>query len=279
MVVRQLHEPLSPFPSLPEAVKAKHPDCDLRLRPFGLYENDLNLDFDHTPRPVLVTRILEWCTRNTRKESLDQSFFWTLPIGKRIEALLTLMALGSGADIPITFRCPNPKCGQESEVEITRREIADLQEHAYQVENVVVDFESESLVLRRPTGGDQLEWLSARYADQEAASRAMLRSLLLDGEEVAFRDEWLPVAERALEERDPLVNFSLMIECSDCGEETLHELDLEEISLRELRRAQLRLLASVHHLATSYHWSEEQIFSVPHWRRAYYLRLIEAEKN
>jgi len=279
MLVRQLHEPLSPFPSLPETVKARHPGCDLTLRPFGLYENDLNLDFDHTPRPVLVTRILECCTRHTQKESVEQSFFWMLPIGKRIECLLTLLASGTGADIPITFRCPNTKCGQESEVKISLTEIAGLQEHAYQNERVVVSFESESLVLRRPTGGDQLEWLSGRYADQEAASRAMLGTLLLDREEVAFRDEWLPVAERALEEKDPLVNFSLLVDCSNCGEETLLELDLEEVSLRELRRAQLRLLASVHRLAASYHWSEEQIFSVPYWRRAYYLRLIEAEKN
>jgi len=279
MLVRQLHEPLSPFPSLPETVKARHPGCDLTLRPFGLYENDLNLDFDHTPRPVLVTRILECCTRHTQKESVEQSFFWMLPIGKRIECLLTLLASGTRADIPITFRCPNTKCGQESEVEISLTEIAGLQEHAYQNERVVVSFESESLVLRRPTGGDQLEWLSGRYADQEAASRAMLGTLLLDREEVAFRDEWLPVAERALEEKDPLVNFSLLVDCSNCGEETLLELDLEEVSLRELRRAQLRLLASVHRLAASYHWSEEQIFSVPYWRRAYYLRLIEAEKN
>jgi hypothetical protein len=280
MLFRQLHEPLLPFPSLPETVKATHPGCDLTLRPFGLYENDLNLDFDRTPRPLLVTRILECCTRHTQKQTVEQSFFWALPIGKRIECLLTLLAAGTGTtDIPITFRCPNTKCGQQSEVEISLTEIAGLQAHAYQNERLVVSFETESLVLRRPTGGDQLKWLSGRYADQDAASRAMLGTLLLDCEEVPLADEWLPVVERALEEEDPLVNFSLLVDCSNCDEETLLELDLEEVSLRELRRAQLRLLAAVHRLAASYHWSEEQIFSIPYWRRAYYLRLIEAEKN
>jgi hypothetical protein len=281
MLARDLHEPLLPFPSLPKTVQARHSSNDLALRPFGIYETDLNLDFDHTPRPQLVTRILECCTRHVRNESVETGFFWQLPIGKRIEGLLTLFssATGTGAEISIAFRCPNRQCAKESQVEITVSEIAEVQEQAYRNETVAVEAATEKLTLRRPTGNDQLSWLAADYGDQQSATKAMLATLLLDGEQRLLKDEWVSLAEQVLDEQDPLVNFSFKAGCSWCEEETLVEIDLEEVSLQALRKAQVRLLSAVHRLATRYHWSEEQIFSVPSWRRSYYLRLIEAERK
>lgn len=284
MLISEAHEPLLPFPSLPETVRARHLQSALALRPFGFCESDLNLDFEHTPRPLLVTRILECCTRHTDNEPVAQDFFWTLPIGKRIECLVLLWSSGTGHEISFGFRCPNEACQQDSEVKITLAEIAELQEQAYRSDHVMTRLSDDSppgasLVLRRPTGSDQLAWLQNHFRNQEEASRAMLRTLLLEDKETIFRDEWIAVAEQAFEKDDPLVNFSLLVECSECGRQNLLELDLEELSLRGLRKAQLRLLASVHRLAAKYHWSEAQIFSVPYWRRAYYLRLIEEEEN
>jgi hypothetical protein len=284
MLISEAHEPLLPFPSLPETVKARHLQSALALRPFGFCESDLNLDFEHTPRPLLVTRILECCTRHTDNEPVAQDFFWALPIGKRIECLLLLWSFGTGHEISFGFRCPNETCKQDSEVQITVAEIADLQEQAYRSEHVMASLSDDSspgasLVLRRPTGGDQLAWLQNRFVNQDEASRAMLGMLLLENKETLIRDEWIADSERALEKHDPLINFSLLVECSECGGRNLLELDLEELSIGGLRKAQLRLLASVHRLAAKYHWSEEQIFSVPYWRRAYYLRLIEEEEN
>jgi hypothetical protein len=285
MLISERHEPLLPFPRLPEAVKARYSISDLALRPFGLYESDLNVDFDRTPRPILVTHILECCTRNAQEEKVEQSLFWHLPIGKRIECLLTLLLSGAGSEIPLVFRCPNKSCEEKSEVEISIEEVAALQEQAYATERVVVRLENETLALRRPTGSDQLAWLKGDFTDEEAAVKAMLRTLLLDDTEAVsvhgdiLHDERLQSIEQVMEEHDPLINFSLLVKCPSCGAENLIGIDLEELSLRRLRQAQLRLLASVHRLAAHYHWSEEQIFSVPHWRRAYYLSLIENENN
>jgi hypothetical protein len=107
----------------------------------------------------------------------------------------------------------------------------------------------------------------------------MLGTLVLDGSNIAVTDNCLARVEQAFEKHDPLVYFTLQVQCSDCDSENLLEVDLETLALRALRRAQTRLLESVHHFATTYHWSEGQIFSVPHWRRSFYLRLIENEKN
>lgn len=279
------HEQLRPFPHLPEAVKASHTVGNLALRPFGQYESDLNVDFDRMPRPVLVTHLLECCTRDARNEKVDQSLFWHLPVGKRIECLLTLLLSGTGSQIPVAFRCPNATCGEESEIEISIGEVAALQEEAYATDRVEVPLESGVLALRRPTGSDQLAWLKSNFTDERAALNDMVRTLRLNRTEDAnvreytLRNGWLDRIEEAMEEHDPLVNFKLRVKCPSCESDHLVMIDLEEISLRGLRQAQLRLLASVHRLAAHYHWSEQQIFAVPSWRRAHYLSLIGSEKN
>lgn len=282
MLTLEGHESLVPFPSLPETGSAGRDHHALVLRSFGLYESDLNLDFEYTPRPLLVTRILELCTRDIGNEPLDQNFFWRLPVGKRIEGLLTLWCSQTSGKIPITFRCANSECRQESEVELSLDEIVELQEHAYRNEHVVVcceDGSERSIVLRRPLGSDQLAWLKDVFFDQDEASRSMLATLELDGPMTAVSDGCLARVEQAFEKGDPLVYFTLQVECSECNSENLLQVDLETLSLRALRRAQACLLESVHRLATTYHWSEAQIFSVPHWRRSLYLQLIENTKN
>lgn len=288
MFISERHEPLVPFPNLPETDKAGRAASDvsdLALRSFGLYESDLNVDFHRTPRPFLVTQILECCTRKTSGGELSDSFFWDLTVGKRIECLLNVLASGSTADLSVTFRCLNRECGQDLELDISIAEIAALQESAYQAEHVSIELEQTTLSLRRPTGGDQAAWLKSRFADQSDAQRTMVRALLADPAEssaiataLSSTDSWA-VVDQAMQEHDPLVDFSVQTSCPYCEEENQYEIDLEELSLTSLRRAQLRLLASVYKLARHYHWSEEEIFAVPFWRRVSYLNLIDKERG
>jgi hypothetical protein len=284
MLISERHEPLLQFPRLPQTVAARYSDSTFALRPFGLYESDLNVDFSHPLRPFLVTEVLQCCTRNTQTGRVEQSFLWDLPVGKRIECLLTLLSSGAGSDLPVAFHCPERDCREESEVEISVANIVALQTQAYEAEHLRVQFGDATLVLRRPTATDQLDWCKARLSDQTAAINSMLQTLLvedaaaaLDGQ--ANLSEWLPTVEEAMDEFDPLINFSLLVNCCACGAANLLEVDLEEFSLRSLRQAQMRLLACVHSLARHYHWSEQEIFSVPYWRRTHYLSLIEEDRQ
>jgi hypothetical protein len=283
--IAEQDERLRPFPQLPEGVRARYAVGDLALRPFGLYEGDLNVDFERTPRPILVTHLIECCTSDAQRGRVETGLLWHLPVGKRIECLLTMLWSGRGAEIPVPFRCPNSTCEQRSEIEIAVDEVAALQEEAYATDRVEVPLEGKVLALRRPTGSDQLRWLEDNFSDRGAALRAMVRTLLLtapEGVEVdegTLVDEWLVNIEVAMEENDPLVNFTLRVKCPACESETPVAIDLEELSLRGLRQAQSRLLASVHRLAAHYHWSEQQIFTVPYWRRLHYLSLIEGERQ
>lgn len=279
------HERLWPFPAFPESVSATHAVSDLSLRRFGLYESDLSVDFDRTPRPFLVTQLLECCTTSGRQETVDPNDLWQLPVGKRIECLFALHLLGAESETTLTFRCPNTTCAEESEITLSLEEVAALQKDAYSSDRVDVPVGNEILFLRRPTGSDQLTWLNGTFADGAAARREMVRTLLLDKNGDADArgnlppDEWLDRVEEAMDEHDPLINFKVRVNCPACQSTNLVTIDLEELSLRGLRNAQRRLLASIHRLAAHYHWSEQQIFAVPTWRRAQYLSLIANERT
>jgi hypothetical protein len=264
----------------------------LSLRHFGSEERDLAVDFAATPRPLLVTEILELCAGDDEDARAwrGRDFFWDLTVGARVEALLTIAEASEGRPgVNVTLHCPAADCAQELELELTLAELAELNARGGGDEHVAVRCGRETFKFRRPRGRDQLAWLGGRFEDGRAAERAMLRTLVVEeGTDFAARfdaasdaggDSLALAFNDAMEEFDPLVNFSLRVRCDLCGEESEQEIDLEEYALGRLRRAQQRLLATVHRLASRYKWDERQIFSVPHWRRSYYLALIDGEKR
>ena len=52
-------------------------------------------------------------------------------------------------------------------------------------------------------------------------------------------------------------------------------INLYKFALFILANIQKDLLYSIHYLAKFYHWNENDIISLPLWRREYYLKLIE----
>lgn len=258
---------------------------ELPLRPFGHYEDDLDIDFNQRVRPHLVTQILACCTKDRNGEPLGQTFFWDMTIGKRIEYLLTIATLGESSELTTPLRCLNYACQQQIEITLSVEELGHLQPQTDDTVPLLVRVGDEGLQMRRATGGDQLDWLNHSFTDENSAVQAMIQTLVIDhGKDPSNRknlmiEDWVQVIDNAMEEFDPLVNFSLLILCPYCKKEDQYEIDLETLALQKLREAQLRLLDTVHRLAGFYHWSEQQIFSVPPWRRFHYLTLIEKEKN
>src|SRR5262245_39918875 len=179
---------------------------DLTLRQFGIYESDLNVDFT-APRPFLVTEILDCCTRNASGASVDRSFFWDLTVGARTECLLRLAA--TDEEIPLALRCPNRACGRELEIELTVNEISELQQQALNEEAITVD---SHLRLRRPTGNDQLAWLGRSFEVESEALEQMLCTLVVEG--TPSRESFEEIG-RVMDEHDPLVNFTVQVQCPD----------------------------------------------------------------
>ena len=80
-----------------------------------------------------------------------------------------------------------------------------------------------------------------------------------------------------MREADPLVAPTVSSPCPDCGHEQEQPLDLGRVLLRHLEAIQTGLLETVHQLAKSYHWTEDQILNLPARRRDRYLKLISRE--
>jgi hypothetical protein len=276
---------LASFSRVPNNLEEKYSTNGLLLRQFGILKDDLNIDFNQNTRPYLVTQLLQCCTRDNNGETLDNRFFWDMTIGKRIECLLTIATLGSSAKLPIQLRCLHETCQEPMEIDISMEELANLQHRSDNNEPFNIQIGEKKLLIRKPTGNDQLKWLKSSFPNEGTAMNTMIRTLLCDEDkicsyqELSISDEWVKTINDAMEEFDPLINFSIAVYCPCCGKQSYHELNLEELLLQELHKAQLNLFQSIHRLAMHYHWSERQILSIPPWRRSYYLSLIEKEEN
>ncbi|MBN9658099.1 MAG: hypothetical protein J0H49_07965 [Acidobacteria bacterium] len=89
---------------------------------------------------------------------------------------------------------------------------------------------------------------------------------------------WVDVVEEALAAHDPLGEIVLVGPCAGCGQMLQAEFDLKLSWVGWLRSRVRRLMADVHTLARNYHWSEDEILSIPESRRAVYLDFCDVEE-
>jgi hypothetical protein len=247
------------------------------FRRFGVSERDLGVDFTSPDRAALVTRLLELCIVDPSR-TLPEGFFCELSIGKRIECLLLLAAGGADTALGFPFKCSG--CGEEIELEITLGEISALQREADSAEIISVDVGDRRLEFRKPTGRDQELWGEIPFSDERSLAAELISTLIVRREALESIDTGdFGIIEAAIQETDPLVDLSCSVGCGECDELNKYEIDLTETALGMLRRAQNRLVVMIHRIASHYHWSEKEIFDIPHWRREQYLELIGAKKN
>jgi len=244
------------------------------MRRFGTNESDLAIDFAAGNEAVLVTRILEHCAGDAADVAGADSFR-SLTVGRRLERLLTLVAQSESSTFTFPFHCA--ACHEHIELELTLEELREQQRQADAIETVVVEHGGQSLEFRKPRGSDQELWGGMSFPDQAEALRVMVGTLARRPEAAANLDiHLIDRIDEALDDADPLVNFRCRITCAECATSNELAIDLCSVALGTLRRIQRQLIVTVHRLASHYHWSEQEIFAVPHWRRQEYLELIAA---
>src|SRR5262249_25128257 len=83
-----------------------------QMRPFGRAQ-DLDIDFTDQDRPALVTALLARCG-----EQFDAELWWAEPVGRRIAALLRVLALTevNRPQLPVRLSCMEPQCGEPLEI-------------------------------------------------------------------------------------------------------------------------------------------------------------------
>lgn len=109
----------------------------------------------------------------------------------------------------------------------------------------------------------------------EASHRALLARCRIGNEGRTSDDE----LERVLSALCPVLDFELAATCAECGAPQVVTFDLVSFFLRALLRERPLLSAEVHRLATRYHWSFDEILSLPRDRRHAQVALIEAERE
>jgi hypothetical protein len=215
-----------------------------------------------------VTALLAACTSG----EVGDEEIWALPVGTRIQCLLSILGLEGRATLWAQVRCRNEGCGEPIEVDLTPAELVALAADADGASSVRLG--DGSLVARLPTGRDQLAWQGREFRDEDDALRSLAADLVETSDGLTMDDALVAAMDEALADLDPLVCFELSVACPYCGEVRSYELDLQDLLLKWFRERQAQLVDDVHALASSYHWSEEEILAVPPARRARYLELV-----
>ena len=264
-----------PLPEFSQQLPLAGPMDEIGFRRFGILRQDLDVDFSTSNRAALGTRLLEQSTVDLRG-SLPAEFFEELSVGKRIECLLLLATGSASANLSFPFKCSG--CGEELELELSLDEISSLQRAADATDVITVGVGDRRIELRKSSGRDQSAWHGEVYSDEYDATSRMITRLMTDPIDVAqLSREELDAIDAAMDESDPLVNFSCGVDCLECGTANVYEVDLFEAAVGMLERQQQQAVVMVHRLASRYHWSEEEIFAIPVRRREQYLELIGAK--
>jgi hypothetical protein len=239
----------------------------LWLRAFGSRPGDLDVDLS-TEGPQAVTEVLVRCARAGTVPATQQALE-ALTVGTRTRALLMVAAATRGEPLQVVQRCT--ACRESMEMDVPLPEIAQF--GAGTASRVSVVHAGQQWVVRLPSGIDQRRWASAGISNPIA----MATSLIVEGDGSRVDATWLERLGSALRLVDPLIDFTLRVQCPACRAPHSVPVDLQECALTELRRTQRALMVAVHRLASAYHWNEADIVAMPAWRRDNYVAWVEPE--
>jgi hypothetical protein len=245
-------------------------------RPFATSGADLDIAFEDTPRPTLVTQVLTACVRDADAATVVH---WN--VNRRLQALQAVAAASGARRFSVALPCAAPTCDETLELEL---DLVDF-DCAGSAETFVCQPDvAHQLSVRLPTGADQIEWLNGAATDVDALQRDMATRLVLDinGEPAApdwrVPAEWIDALAAALEQYDRSTALELHTRCPSCAQDMTLTLDLEARLLTQLHQQQRALLDQIHRLADAYHWTERDILALTPPRRRYYLTRIAEER-
>jgi hypothetical protein len=277
---------LHPFPRLGKCLSQKYKLGKLELRPFGMKADDLGFDFHFSsmPLPVLVTNIIRSCTVSRDGKLPPESFFWSLQVGMRIECLLRIAASDNSPQIITLLRCLEKGCNERFELSLSLNDIFSKSDQVNIEDYCTINVSDRNIKLRRPTGLDQIGWLNLNCTDHNEMLKHIIMTLIsedgkvLNENELSFSltPEVTELVDTAMSVLDPLIDYRIDLKCPFCKTKHLYPINLEELSLKRLNDIQKELLTSIHRLASGYHWTENEILTIPPTRRRLYLHMLEA---
>ena len=246
-------------------------------RAFASRHADLDIDFD-LPRPALVTQLLSSCLSDIDGVAIDAESLWLWTVSERLQGLLAIANASTGAATAAVAICSNADCREQIELELGLSGFAD-EEPANNLD--WLSPEGEKIACRLPTGDDQRAWHFHAQLESGADESWLVKRLIAETanefNSELMNDAWIDSLGNALSVADPLTALNIDIVCPFCNQALRVDVDLEQLLIEGLRLQQRRLIEQIHRLANNYHWSENDIASLPSWRRERYLSRIAAE--
>ena len=223
--------------------------------------------------PDRITEVLTACIDKIGTRTADREMMETLSTGDR-QFLMRRIAGYMGYDnLWLTSTCRN--CSEPFDINIQLSQLP-VKTAGENYPFVSVKTGKFKIKLRVPTGGDQNQVVAT--ADNNDAETVLLESLLVnvDGH---TNEEFLKLLtpklkadiETAVENTSPEVAALVNTACPDCSTENHVNVD-PYICLKLVGKD---IYSQIHKLASRYHWSEDQILSLPKARRQIYLDLID----
>lgn len=243
----------------------------VKMRPYGIRREDLDITFSRLLQPYAVTSVLQACL-SYDEQKIPAGMLWGWSLSRRLQMLLSIAVLSHNKTLDLQVRCKESGCAELFELPL------DLNRFQQEIDEIPLDYEVENAVLqlRLPDGLDQLRWL-----DKSQTPETMARDLVVScngdvpDETWSVPSNWLHGLGEFLEKQDHLTALQLQTQCPLCNAAMNIDFDLESHLLQLFAYKQAALLGDIHRMALVYHWSETEIMSLTAERRKAYLGFID----
>jgi hypothetical protein len=206
----------------------------------------------------------------------------SLSVGDREALVLHLRCITLGDTMSCVLTCP--ACAEKLDLDLHLAELLlPPYPHASDLHEVSVGAADASCRarLRVPNGADQ-EQAAAMAADApDAAADFVLRRCVQEivdertGAPLPDIPAWAaPALAGKMAELDPQAEILLDLVCPACSETFRTPFDIADYFHRELCGRERDLYCDIHHLASRYHWSENEILRLSRRKRMLYLDLL-----
>ncbi|MBD0255140.1 MAG: hypothetical protein ICV83_05430 [Cytophagales bacterium] len=125
---------------------------------------------------------------------------------------------------------------------------------------------------RLPTGEDELA--IAHIAPQQAV-QLLLEKCIVSSTPGVYAER----VQQRMAEMAPVLNVEMEAACPECGYGEPVLFDMQSFLLQKLLQERPRVLREIHLIASRYHWSQQEIVSLPRKVRKQYAAMIEAENE
>jgi hypothetical protein len=227
--------------------------------------------------PVWISEILSSALHCIGNTAVNVAKAATLCVADRQFLMLSLARLVSGDRYWLQGTCN--QCRGKFDVRINQAQLP-VQQAGRGFPFVSVSLAGHTITLRIPTGGDQQE---IQGMSQDAAIKTLLGNCIVaikpETNQARFIDNLsaadIQAIDEALDKVSPSIGTLINTECPECHASQVLELDPYHL----IQQQPAGLYHDVHRIAYYYHWSEQEILSLPKARRQLYLRMIDATQG